>query len=232
MKCYGDNMIFEYKPYYNKTQKHLVDYLNGNNDSYDLITNKYYFIITKTDKKNEYENIINIYESIFQDCISLIYDDSIISFFIKKEKIYIKEIIETLEEDLGFKLIVFEGFKIDINKENIISILKYVKYNFLKEYTYAKVSDLILQNSFNNDLKENIKNILLKEYIKNDDFLTIIKAMFLNNLNVSKTANSIYMHRNTLNNKIDMFELSTSLELRSFKDSLVIYELLKNEINF
>lgn len=224
-------MIFEYKPYYNKTQKHLVDYLNGINDSYDLISNKYYFIITKTDKKSEYENIINTYESIFQDCVSIIYDDSIISFFIKREKIYIKEIIETLEEDLGFKLIVFEGFKIDINKENIISILKYVKYNLLKEYTYAKVSDLILQNSFNNDLKENIKNILLKEYIKNDDFLTIVKAMFLNNLNVSKTANSIYMHRNTLNNKIDMFELSTSLELRSFKDSLVIYELLKNEIN-
>lgn len=224
-------MIFEYKPYYNKTQKHLVDYLNGINDSYDLISNKYYFIITKTDKKSEYENIINTYESIFQDCVSIIYDDSIISFFIKREKIYIKEIIETLEEDLGFKLIVFEGFKIDINKENIISILKYVKYNLLKEYTYAKVSDLILQNSFNNDLKENIKNTLLKEYIKNDDFLTIVKAMFLNNLNVSKTANSIYMHRNTLNNKIDMFELSTSLELRSFKDSLVIYELLKNEIN-
>lgn len=225
-------MIFEYKPYYNKTQRRLVDYLNGINDSYDLISNKYYFIITKTDKKNEYENIINTYETIFQDCISLIYDDSIISFFIKREKIYIKEIIETLEEDLGFKLIVFEGFKIDINKENIISILKYVKYNLLKEYTYAKVSDLILQNSFNNDLKENIKTILLKDYLKKDDFLTIVKAMFLNNLNVSKTANSIYMHRNTLNNKIDMFELSTSLELRSFKDSLVIYELLKNEINF
>lgn len=225
-------MIFEYKPYYNKTQRRLVDYLNGINDSYDLISNKYYFIITKTDKKNEYENIINTYETIFQDCISLIYDDSIISFFIKREKIYIKEIIETLEEDLGFKLIVFEGFKIDINKENIISILKYVKYNLLKEYTYAKVSDLILQNSFNNDLKENIKTILLKDYLKKDDFLTIVKAMFLNNLNVSKTANSIYMHRNTLNNKIDMFELSTSLELRTFKDSLVIYELLKNEINF
>ena len=51
--------------------------------------------------------------------------------------------------------------------------------------------------------------------------------MFENDLNVSKTSAQIYMHRNTLNLKINTIENNTTLSLRKVKDAFVIYELLK-----
>ena len=72
-----------------------------------------------------------------------------------------------------------------------------------------------------------LKEILLKEYLGDEEFLKIVRGMFENNLNVSKTSSSIYMHRNTLNNKLTLIENNTTLAIQNFKDAVALYELLK-----
>lgn len=47
------------------------------------------------------------------------------------------------------------------------------------------------------------------------------------NMNASKTAKALYMHRNTLNYRLDNFISRTEIDVRSFKGALAIYLLFK-----
>ena len=51
--------------------------------------------------------------------------------------------------------------------------------------------------------------------------------MFVNDLNVCKTANYVYMHRNTINNKLITIKEETGLDIQKFQDAVMLYVLLK-----
>jgi len=51
--------------------------------------------------------------------------------------------------------------------------------------------------------------------------------MFDNNLNVTKTASEVYMHRNTINNKLDYIKKETGMNIQEFKDAVSMYWLIK-----
>ena len=51
--------------------------------------------------------------------------------------------------------------------------------------------------------------------------------MFVNNLNVCKTANYVYMHRNTINNKLAVIKEETGLDIQNFQDAVLLYVLIK-----
>ena len=57
-----------------------------------------------------------------------------------------------------------------------------------------------------------------------DDFdeetLTTINKFFENNLNVSETSRQLYIHRNTLEYRLDKLQKSTGLDLRVFEDAI------------
>ena len=51
---------------------------------------------------------------------------------------------------------------------------------------------------------------------------TIIDAMFENNLNVTLTAKATFMHRNTLNYRIEKIKAKTGLDIRVFDDACIL----------
>ncbi|MCR4960102.1 MAG: helix-turn-helix domain-containing protein [Lachnospiraceae bacterium] len=76
-------------------------------------------------------------------------------------------------------------------------------------------------------LPDNLCRIFLEEIFKNgegidldDDNLRIIDKFFENNLNVSQTAEQLYMHRNTIMYRLGKIEEMTGLNLRNFDDAL------------
>ena len=46
-------------------------------------------------------------------------------------------------------------------------------------------------------------------------------------LNVSKTASFVYMHRNSINNKLDLIEKETGLNIQLFNEAVTMYNLLR-----
>ncbi|MCK4551507.1 MAG: helix-turn-helix domain-containing protein [Tenericutes bacterium] len=46
-------------------------------------------------------------------------------------------------------------------------------------------------------------------------------------MNASKTAKTLYMHRNTLNYRLDNFINKTEIDVRKFKGAIAIYLLFK-----
>lgn len=55
-----------------------------------------------------------------------------------------------------------------------------------------------------------------------DEVLTTVEKFFENNLNVSETSRQLYIHRNTLNYRIEKLLKRTGLDVRSFDDALTL----------
>ena len=100
--------------------------------------------------------------------------------------------------------------------------------NDIKSYMNISILCQMLFSSKNNNELNKIRNIILNEMNKDSDFEVIAKAMFKNNLNVSKSANDAYMHRNTVINKLNIMKIRTGLDLQNFKDAFILYLFMSN----
>lgn len=221
-------MLFESKLSYNANQKQMIDFLNGNVKTF-LLKDKSFFIITSIEDATQEENIINLYNNYLYNSTSIVYKNMIISFYQKKEKMYFQEIIDSLSEDLGTRIKIFEGFRISLkNNLDFLKMFSIIEKYREKDYSYMNITDVILSTNTMNI--NTIREILLCEELKDYNFITLVREMLKNDLNVSKAANDLYIHRNTLNNKLDTIEFNTSISLRNFKGALSLYELLKEYI--
>lgn len=81
-------------------------------------------------------------------------------------------------------------------------------------------------------IKKNIFSKRLNDSLKNTETLHTIQTFLNSNLNSSLTAKNLYIHRNSLQYRLDKFVENTGIDIRSFNNasfiSLVIL-LLKNE---
>jgi len=151
--------------------------------------------------------------------------DSTIIFIDGDITIDIKESLQSLMQDFDNQLSILEGFRIDtLRIEKDINTIKSIFDKFSKN-NYLTMADLI-NNTSKEDLKM-IKPILLKPFSKDNILKEVIFGMFNNNLNVSKTAAAVYMHRNSINNKLDIIEKETGLNIQKFYDAVAMYELFK-----
>jgi carbohydrate diacid regulator len=71
-----------------------------------------------------------------------------------------------------------------------------------------------------------------KEFFKDKEMVRTAQAFLDNNLNASETSRALYIHRNTLNYRLDKIQNLTGFNLRKFADAVtfkmitVLYELL------
>lgn len=102
--------------------------------------------------------------------------------------------------------------------EPFLSSLPHNLYYFEDIITYA----VLLQH---NTLKQEIKNFLLD--VTNADVIHTVREFIENNMNSSLSAKKLYMHRNTLNYRIDNFIEATHINVKTFKGANAIYMLYK-----
>ena len=114
--------------------------------------------------------------------------------------------------------------RISILDEVLEFILKYNNSKFLNlnDLMIYKIISLTNNKNFFDNLinYENIKKI--------DENLLHTGLNFIeNDLNISKTSNALFLHRNTLIYRLEKIKESLNLDLRNFKDSLVFYISIK-----
>ena len=141
-----------------------------------------------------------------------------------KEYVDFRTYYDSISFDFGDSLKFIEGVKLDVkdikNLEKLIVL--YDKYFSKEKNYYYSIKDLILKAN-SEELKE-IKDIILSRYDQ-EDFYKFVKGLFENDLNVSKASSKLYMHRNTINNKIESFKNDTGLRIQKFSDAVAIYKL-------
>ena len=172
-------------------------------DYLTAVDEKNIILIKKVDAKSTLEDFMEIAESIVDIMNTEAMVKVRVSFGTKVNEL--KDVSKSYKE----AKLALEVGKIFYVEREIIS------------YNKLGIGRLIYQ------LPDNPCRIFLEEIFKNvdgidldDDNLRIIDKFFENNLNVSQTAEQLYMHRNTIMYRLEKIEKATGLNLRSFDDAL------------
>lgn len=167
------------------------------------------------------------FKELFLECY--IYDISkdVLIIYFDLDEITTEHLL-SISDDLGVSLKTFSG-KMSIKNTNLLNIYAmYRKCYYGRKYDNITINDILLEtfkSSYDDYLvfRELILNDVLKDYQIQD----LLMALFKNNLNVTQTANDVYMHRNTINNKLALIEKETGLNPQNFNDAVTLYILLK-----
>lgn len=147
-----------------------------------------------------------------------------------EENIAYDQIIDILMSDLYVKINFFVGpFLVDIVHitdhyhsfiESAQTVLSYSKNSVV---TYVDAVPYLLIDQSHPDLLTEITQIILQEYMDDDDTLKMIDTFVQFNLNISETAKELYMHRNSLQYRLDRFHENTGIDIRQFHHAMAVY---------
>lgn len=144
------------------------------------------------------------------------------------EEIDFLDIINLITSELYLSCRMYVSGK--INDSLVLS--EYISYINRNKKLFDGFSDLIIDEDFlviHNLYGEIIRKNILKQYVNDYQMLDVIKEFLDSNMNISKAANRLFMHRNTVMNKIDKFIDVTGYDIKQFNKAFVIYHLLIND---
>lgn len=106
-----------------------------------------------------------------------------------------------------------------------------LEYSIIKEKLANVVNEVydyksLLFESSKLIIDKKINDLILKNYSNDEDMKKIILGLMDANLNVSKAASNLFMHRNTLIYKLDKFYEITGYDVRNFNDAYFIGKIL------
>lgn len=209
----------------------LKNYLfNENNKSLDY--KYFYFLLIDIKEKIDVNKVLSFFEELFLDVVFIEYDNIYFMFYFNQVEFEIENIISSLMDDLSSSIKVFSSPRIKReNKDYFFKLVRlYNTYLASKSRVYMSIGDLVSEIILNNisDLKI-VKQIVLSDLLDDPQMEILIKSMIQNNLNVTQTANNIFMHRNTVIKKIEQIKNVTGLNMQKFIDADVMYWLIKQK---
>ncbi|MGS2780517.1 PucR family transcriptional regulator [Robertmurraya sp. GLU-23] len=140
------------------------------------------------------------------------------------------EISETFENDLYLRVSFFIG-KFHYAKE--LKELFHQDRLFFKQslewkrkervFTFENIFPTLLSHSLPVELLKAIELQLLQPLMDDPETLATIQVYLENNLNASVTAKKLYIHRNTLQYRVDKFTEKTGVNLKDYPSAITLY---------
>ena len=139
---------------------------------------------------------------------------------------------ETLESDFYVKLSFFIG-KFHPFSDQLRSKYLQEKESFsfgianlvtcLKIFTFERVFPAYLAHHLPAELKHLVTQVIFGVFNEDTDMYSTIKVFLENNLNASLTAKKLYIHRNTLQYRIDKFIDKSGIQLKDFYGAFTVF---------
>lgn len=175
--------------------------------------------------------IINIIKDIYNNVSIIKIDEYNVCFISGKYDIDIHNLFITISDDLGYEIIVHDGIYLNqtTTKEDVID---YVNIYISSNKTISMdIADLVLGTKEEEYFK--LLNIIKRSnftYIyKDEQTIDIIEALLKNNLNVLQTSKVLYLHRNSILNKIDTIYKETGLNIQKFTNAFLVKQILSRK---
>lgn len=188
-----------------------------------------FYVINITNTDDNYQELISILSNIIVNpyIINEQKYTLIISTVINNEVV---QMINTLIDDFGTKMKIFKSNKIYVENMENFTILKDLFYKYVNTINENYISiNVLVQEIIERNINDLdiIKPVIVDNIKRDPKLFEIVNAMFINDLNVCKTANYVYMHRNTINNKLVVIKEETGLDIQSFQEAVILYVLFK-----
>ncbi|MDY0277543.1 MAG: helix-turn-helix domain-containing protein [Acholeplasma sp.] len=179
---------------------------------------------------NVKEYIFPIIE-IFSPSINIIkYDEteqSLIIYFHDTD-ISLQETVESFASDLYFQSFrVYESISYPNIEKTIKAALAITR--LLKKIPYKDVyinNKIVLSRQIEH-VDKDLKELVLNDYYEDFEMYKTIKVFLENNQNASIASKKLYLHRNTLNQRLEKFHLNTEFNVKEFTDAYLIYRIIK-----
>ncbi|PKK94416.1 MAG: hypothetical protein CVV60_06540 [Tenericutes bacterium HGW-Tenericutes-5] len=168
---------------------------------------------------------------------------SIIALINLDERIRYLNIISgvlVIEADCDYTLNEFENFREFVLGELLVD---FIGFFIPKDFDFSIEELKVIFEKINfgiYDIASFIMEVCLNKY---DNFKKKLKSFYYNlvgienintalgfidnNFNASFTSKQLYLHRNTLNYRLDNFVLKTEMDIKSFKTAIALYLLFK-----
>lgn len=188
------------------------------------------FLVLHVEEEEAKNKIAAIFLELFSESAMLFINEKPVIFYFADQGVEVKNLLWSIIDDFGIKVSIFNSGKIN-SKEAFLTIYDlYEMYIPFQRYHYFGVGDLVLEiiKKDMNDLHK-YRKVLLNDVGEDPQLEKLIIAMFDNNLNITKTAGEIYMHRNTINNKLEVIKKATGMNIQEFKDAISMYWLIKSK---
>lgn len=174
------------------------------------------------------EEIVSLFESVNENIIVDQIEDDFLTItdidYYNEEPIDLVSFQELIFEDFGSDISMFiepycvDEFVLGQDFKKLLAELPSNVYFFEDIIPYV-----IIKNK--EDLRDKIVHYITKA--TNPEVVHTVREFIENNMNSSQSAKKLYMHRNTLNYRIDNFVEATDINVRTFKGANAIYMLFK-----
>lgn len=148
----------------------------------------------------------------------------------QEDSISFEQIIDVLMSDLYVKINFFVGpFQQSLENlheyyQSIISAAHIaVRYSNKAVMTYVETVPFVFIEQTAEDLRRNIGEMVLQEYINDEETLKMIETFVKCNLNMTETSKELHMHRNSLQYRLDRFHENTGIDVRQFHQAMTVY---------
>lgn len=150
-----------------------------------------------------------------------------LTVYFKYSKIEIIELANIMVFELYEDIKIYESLKYQ-NKEALNEALLTVENIFDKMYFKDSfVNNKTILELHKSSVSEDLKRLILSHYYNNKDIKNTIKVFLEHNQNITSASEALYLHRNTLNQRLTKFEEVTSFNVKKFIDGYLIYHILK-----
>lgn len=179
-------------------------------------------------QENMSEEIIELFESLGASFVIESVEDDVITLldtdYFNPEPVNLGEFSELILEDFDRNITLFLEPYIDKEFELGKDIKSFIKELPSGVYYFE---DIVAYSVVRNNIE--LKNKIL-DYINKDvssEVVHTVLEFIENNMNSSSTSKKLYMHRNTLNYRVDNFIEATKINVKTFKGANAVYLLYK-----
>ncbi len=188
---------------------------------------KGYLLVSPVEQLNldELTTIQTLFSDILINPKQYVESDKLIVLIREQSDILFEELINSINTDLYQSLSLYESSFFDSElelKEDMQKKMLTLKFD--RPYLNDKI---LFYDKVLGSIDEQSKQMILKQFYEDEEFLHSMKVFIEKNQNTSEAAKALYLHRNTLINRLDKFYRVTGFDLKKFEDAAIIYLLIK-----
>ncbi len=188
---------------------------------------KGYLLVSPIEKLNLDE--LTTIQLLFSDMLNhpkqYVESDKLVVLIKEPNETSFDELINSINTDLYHNLSLYESSFFESETELKDDMQKkMITLKFDRPYLNDKI---LFYDRILGYIDEQAKKMILKQFYDDAEFLHSMKVFIEKNQNTSEAAKALYLHRNTLINRIDKFYRVTGFDLKKFEDAAIIYLLIK-----
>jgi len=192
---------------------------------------QYFILQSKKPIKKEREMLLSLLGEVVDVSYTDVDNEFITVVFENLLESSLQELSQVIIEEFFIEIRIYESIRFETihdlerNIKKVKRMLKLITFD--SDDSYLNEVDL-LYFEISKPIDPSYKKNILKKYSDDTEMKNILKVFFECNQNTSEASKRLYMHRNTLIQKLDKFYEETGFNPRRFKDAMIIYKAIEN----